>query len=62
MKVVRRDGQIMEGRFEDEEVRKAFWHTSAHELPRRDACIQDGAKVIQRTSHAPGRIGACTQA
>lgn len=30
MKVVRKDGQVMEGSFEEKEVREAFWHTSAH--------------------------------
>ncbi len=32
MKVLRNDGQIMEGSFEQKEVRQAFWHTSAHVL------------------------------
>lgn len=32
MKVLKRDGQIMEGSFEEKEVREAFWHTSAHVL------------------------------
>lgn len=33
MKIIRRDGQILEGNFEeDREVREAFWHTSAHIL------------------------------
>lgn len=30
MKVIRKDGQVMEGSFEEKEVREAFWHTSAH--------------------------------
>lgn len=32
MKVLKRDGQIMEGSFEEKEVKEAFWHTSAHVL------------------------------
>ena len=32
MKVLRKDGQIMEGSFEEKVVREAFWHTSAHVL------------------------------
>lgn len=32
MKVLQNDGQIMEGSFEEKEVRMAFWHTSAHVL------------------------------
>ncbi len=32
MKVLKKDGQIMEGSFEEKEVREAFWHTSAHVL------------------------------
>lgn len=30
MKVVRQDGKVVEGSFEEKEVRQAFWHTSAH--------------------------------
>ena len=29
---IKKDGQIMEGSFEEKEVREAFWHTSAHVL------------------------------
>lgn len=32
MKVLLKDGQIMEGSFEQKEVQEAFWHTSAHML------------------------------
>ena len=32
MKVLWKDGQIMEGSFEQKEVQEAFWHTSAHIL------------------------------
>ena len=32
MKVLLRNGQIMEGSFEEKQVREAFWHTSAHIL------------------------------
>lgn len=32
MKVLKRDGQIMEGSFEEKQVKEAFWHTSAHVL------------------------------
>ena len=30
MKVLLRDGKAMDGKFEQEEVKKAFWHTSSH--------------------------------
>lgn len=30
MKVIRKDGSVWEGTFEEKEVREAFWHTSAH--------------------------------
>lgn len=33
MKVLKKDGQIMEGSFEEKEVREAFWHTRC--WPRR---------------------------
>ncbi len=32
MKVLRKNGEIVEGSFEEQEGRKAFWHTSAHVL------------------------------
>lgn len=32
MKVLKKDGQIMEGKFEDKEAAQAFWHTTAHVL------------------------------
>lgn len=32
MKVIQRDGKIVEGNFEQKEVKEAFWHTSAHVL------------------------------
>ena len=32
MKVIYRDGTVYEGKFEEKEVREAFWHTSAHVL------------------------------
>lgn len=32
MKVVRKDGRMTDGSFEEKEVREAFWHTSAHVL------------------------------
>lgn len=32
MKVIRKNGQVMEGSFEEREVREAFWHTTAHVL------------------------------
>ena len=32
MKVLLRDGQIMDEKFEQEEGKKAFWHTSSHVL------------------------------
>ena len=32
MKVLQRNGQVIEGNFEQKEVREAFWHTSAHVL------------------------------
>ena len=32
MKVLQRDGQVMEVSFDDNDGKKAFWHTSAHVL------------------------------
>ena len=32
MKVLERNGQMWEGKFEDSKVKAAFWHTSAHVL------------------------------
>lgn len=32
MKVLKKNGQVIEGNFEDKEVKEAFWHTSAHVL------------------------------
>lgn len=32
MKVLKRDGSVTEGRFEEKEVCEAFWHTTAHVL------------------------------
>ena len=32
MKVLRKNGEIVEVNFEDQEGKKAFWHTSAHVL------------------------------
>jgi len=32
MKVIRKDGSIVERKFEELEGREAFWHTSAHVL------------------------------
>lgn len=32
MKVLRSNGEVYEGNFEEKEVRQAFWHTSAHML------------------------------
>lgn len=32
MKVLLKDGQILEGSFEQKEIQEAFWHTSAHIL------------------------------
>ena len=30
MKVLEKNGQVIEGNFEEKEVKEAFWHTSAH--------------------------------
>ena len=32
MKVLRKNGEIVEVNFEEQEGKKAFWHTSAHVL------------------------------
>lgn len=32
MKILRKNGEIIEANFEDSEAKKAFWHTSAHVL------------------------------
>lgn len=32
MKVLERNGELWEGKFEEQKVKEAFWHTSAHVL------------------------------
>ena len=32
MKVIKSNGEIYEGKFDEKEVKQAFWHTSAHVL------------------------------
>ena len=32
MKVLEKNGQVIEGNFDNKEVKEAFWHTSAHVL------------------------------
>lgn len=44
MKVVQKDGKVVEGRFEEKEVREAFWHTSAHILAQAVKRLYPGTK------------------
>ena len=44
MKVLLKDGQILEGSFEQKEVQEAFWHTSAHILAQAVKRLYPGAK------------------
>ena len=44
MKVLLKDGQIMEGSFEQKEVQEAFWHTSAHILAQAVKRLYPNAK------------------
>ena len=44
MKVLLKDGQIMEGNFEQKEVQEAFWHTSAHILAQAVKRLYPNAK------------------
>lgn len=44
MKVLKRDGQLVEGSFEEKEVREAFWHTSAHVLAQAVKRLYPGTK------------------
>ena len=41
MKVLEKNGQVIEGNFEEKEVKEAFWHTSAHVLAQ-------AVKIISR--------------
>ena len=44
MKVLLKDGQILEGSFEQKEVQEAFWHTSAHILAQAVKRLYPNAK------------------
>lgn len=44
MKVVQKDGKVVEGRFEEKEVREAFWHTTAHILAQAVKRLYPGTK------------------
>ena len=44
MKVLRRNGEIVEVRFEEQEGKKAFWHTSAHVLAQAVKRLYPNAK------------------
>ncbi len=44
MKVLLKDGQIMEGSFEQKEVQEAFWHTGAHILAQAVKRLYPNAK------------------
>ena len=34
MKVLEKNGQVIEGNFEEKEVKEAFWHTIAHVIAK----------------------------
>ncbi len=44
MKVILKDGQLIEGSFEEKGIREAFWHTSAHVLAQAVKCLYPGTK------------------
>ena len=44
MKVLRKNGEIVEVRFEEQEGKKAFWHTSAHVLAQAVKRLYPNAK------------------
>ena len=39
MKVLRKNGEIVEVNFEEQEGKKAFWHTSAHVLAQVEKIV-----------------------
>ncbi len=44
MKVILKDGQFIEGSFEEKGIREAFWHTSAHVLAQAVKRLYPGTK------------------
>ena len=44
MKVLRKNGEYVEFSFEEQEGKKAFWHTSAHVLAQAVKRLYGGAK------------------
>lgn len=44
MKVILKDGQLIEGSFEEKGIREAFWHTSAHVLAQAVKRLYPGTK------------------
>ena len=44
MKVILKDGQLIEGSFEEKGTREAFWHTSAHVLAQAVKRLYPGTK------------------
>lgn len=44
MKVLRKTGEIVEVSFEEQEGKKAFWHTSAHVLAQAVKRLYPGTK------------------
>ena len=44
MKVLRRNGEVAEVRFDEQEGKKAFWHTSAHVLAQAVKCLYPDTK------------------
>ena len=45
MKVLEKNGQVIEGNFEEKEVKEAFWHTSAHVLAQAVKRLYPEAKL-----------------
>lgn len=44
MKVILKDGQVIEGSFDEKGIREAFWHTSAHVLAQAVKRLYPGTK------------------
>lgn len=69
MKVLEKNGQVIEGNFEEKEVKEAFWHTSAHVLAQAvkrlypdtkcaigPATIMDFTMILISLSHLQRKI------
>ena len=62
MKVLEKNGQVIEGNFEEKEVKEAFWHTSAHVLAQAvkrlypDTKCADFTMILISLSHLQRKI------